>query len=208
VRPIALSTGAAPPGLAGAMWGFHAPGSEGRFDKRFNEAKEQFWDRLRSFAMENGGKYLWVTERAASESEDHFLLKAFVVKLLATRKGIESASAGEMRSRILTEYRDAISGEVYDVYDGGEGIAYEIETLYGEGPFPLKKLQRTAEKRPRVRVVLDPFCASLHLKEVMDLRRQLTSEGKDVEFYAATAEEKGSLIEVTGLSKRINDYEG
>jgi hypothetical protein len=126
-----------------------------------------------------GGKYLWVTERASSESEDHFLIKALVVKLLAARKGIENASAGQIRSRILTEYKDVNSGEVYDVYDSGDGIAYEVETLYGEGPFPLKKLQRSAEKRPRVRVVLDPFCASLHLDEVMDLRRELMSGGKE-----------------------------
>jgi len=102
-----------------------------------------------------------------------------VVKLLAARKGIENASAGQIRSRILTEYKDVNSGEVYDVYDSGDGIAYEVETLYGEGPFPLKKLQRSAEKRPRVRVVLDPFCASLHLEEVMDLRRELMSGGKE-----------------------------
>ena len=56
VRPIILTTRSALPELAWTMWGFHAPETEGRFGEHFNDAKDQFWERLRSFAAEDGGE--------------------------------------------------------------------------------------------------------------------------------------------------------
>ncbi|MGC8773591.1 MAG: hypothetical protein ACP5RJ_09070, partial [Conexivisphaera sp.] len=181
--------------------GFSESSSSGQFGESFNEAKNEFWEELRSLLSGDGGAYLLATNRGEKESEEHYLMKALVVRWLAARKGLEHVDPATLRDRIPTEKR--IGDEVCDACDPDESIVYEVETLYGEAPFPIKKLQETVDKWKawKVRVVLDPFCASIHLPEVLSLARILGH----VEFYAASVEGNGNLIRVEELAKQLNN---
>jgi len=125
-------------------------------------------------------EYAPYVKRGVDESLMHYGLKALVVKYLE-RRGVKLED-------VETEY--AHEGYVFDVYVKGEGLAVEVETLYGT-VVPVAKLMETGEKAGAVNrlwTVIPPPQLFLFLRDVLKarkaLRRKFMQKGADVvEFY-------------------------
>jgi len=125
-------------------------------------------------------EYAPYVKRGTDESLVHYGLKALVVKYLE--------KMGVKLEDVETEY--AHEGYVFDVYVKGEGLAVEVETLYGT-VVPVAKLMETGEKAGAVNrlwTVIPPPQLFLFLRDVLKarkaLRKKFMHKGPDaVEFY-------------------------
>lgn len=143
-------------------------------------------------------EYAPYVKRGIDESLMHYGLKALVVKYLE-KMGIkleniktEYAYKAEPKDaetdRVEKEY--AHERYVFDVYVEGEGLAVEVETLYGT-VVPATKLMETGEKAwavNRLWIVIPPPQLFLFLRDVLKarkaLRKKFMHKGLDVvEFY-------------------------
>ncbi len=168
--------------LCGAMWGFLDPddilkkagtcSSDMKFDIIFEVAREEFKSKLKSIV----GRYLYVTKRGENESDTHFMLKLFVVKYIAD--ALELNDIISMRKYIhVEEPWDGVYPDIYVSSDATKFAdeVFEIETLFGEGEFSIKKIDETIEKYKkignppqRLNIVLENLTFLMHLEELIE----------------------------------------
>jgi len=185
--------------LANAMWGrVSDPVPDyGRlgfrdFDELVVWLEDEYWRRLR----EVGFEVLYRTRPSAGEreSELHYLVKAFVVRHLAERVGLDCVEAER--------------GEGAAVFDvavtcgGLQGLVVEVETLYGTGTV-VHKLVETVERAGgrKMWIVVPNPQAVIYLPLLLRIRRELR-RWYDVEFYTLDVTGRG-LVRLTDVASML-----
>ncbi len=191
--------------LANVMWGrvsdpvldYGRLGFRG-FDEFVVWLEDQYWRRLGEVSFE----VLYKTKPSAGEreSELHYLAKAFVVRYLAERVGLNC---------VETERGDGAA--VFDVVvtcGGLQGLVVEVETLYGTGTV-VHKLVETVQKLKDVKragmrrmwIVVPNPQAVIYLPLLLRTRRELRKE-HDVEFYTLDVTSR-SLVRLTDVATML-----
>ncbi len=191
--------------LANVMWGrvsdpvldykrlgFHD------FDEFVVWLEDEYWRRLGEVSFE----VLYRTKPSAGEreSELHYLTKAFVVRHLAERVGLNC---------VETERGDGAA--VFDVVvtcGGLQGLVVEVETLYGTGTV-VHKLVETVQKLKDVKragvqrmwIVVPNPQAVIYLPLLLRTRRELRRE-HDVEFYTLDVTSRG-LVRLADVASML-----
>jgi len=175
------------------------------FDDLFNYFKREFEERLESISRQE--PYISITKRhrGLNESDDiHYPVKVFVVKYIANTLGLKRIKDINIMKRLIhteeTFNRDRFSGDrvtypdIYvdtsAQYFGNE--VFEIETLFGEGMYSLKKIDETIEKYEqisnpplRVNIVLENMTFLIHFKDIIEKKKihQKLNRNFDIEFW-------------------------
>lgn len=190
------------------------------FDHIFEKARAKFKEKLQNIDE----PYFSIVRRnkETPESDDlHFPLKLFVTKYLTEEifgRKMKLTEADKIMDKIETE---SDFGEVTPdilVRSNGEKFAnqvFEIETLFGQGRYPLEKIDETIEKYeeeahvPRVvNIVLDNLTMLRHLQGLYKkllIHQRLKESNKrkfELKFWALNIE-KGTLV---SLEKVIKDF--
>jgi hypothetical protein len=168
------------------------------FDEFVVWLEDEYWRRLR----EVGFEVLYRTRPSAGEreSELHYLAKAFAVRHLAERVGLNCVEAEK--------------GEGAAVFDvavtcgGLQELVVEVETLYGTGTV-VHKLVETVHKlvdvkRAGVRkmwIVVPNPQAVIYLPLLLRARRELRKR-RDVEFYTLDVAGRG-LVRLTDVASLL-----
>jgi hypothetical protein len=147
----------------------------------------EYWRGLREVPFD----VLYRTRPSAGEreSELHYLVKAFVVRCLAERLGIDNV-----------ETERGVGNAVFDVVVKGVELVVEVETLYGTGT-AVHKLVETVERAGgrRVWVVVPNPQAVIYLPLLLRVRRELRRE-RDVELYTLDVAGRGLVRLVDAAS--------
>jgi hypothetical protein len=185
--------------LANAMWGrvsdpvldYKRLGFRD-FDEFVVWLEDEYWRRLGEVSFE----VLYKTKPSAGEreSELHYLAKAFVVRHLAERVGLDC---------VETEKEEGAA--VFDVVvtcGGLQGLVVEVETLYGTGTV-VHKLVETVERagRRKMWIVVPNPQAVIYLPLLLRTRRELRKE-HDVEFYTLDVTSRG-LVRLTDVASML-----
>jgi hypothetical protein len=185
--------------LANAMWGrvsdpvldYKRLGFRD-FDEFVVWLEDEYWRRLGEVSFE----VLYKTKPSAGEreSELHYLAKAFVVRHLAERVGLDC---------IETEKEEGAA--VFDVVvtcGGLQGLVVEVETLYGTGTVA-HKLVETVERagRRKMWIVIPNPQAVIYLPLLLRTRRELRKE-HDVEFYTLDVTSRG-LVRLADVASML-----
>jgi hypothetical protein len=151
--------------------------------------EDEYWRRL----GEVGFEVLYKTKPSAGEreSELHYLAKAFVVRHLAERVGLN-----------CVETEMEVGAAVFDVVvtcGGLQGLVVEVETLYGTGTV-VHKLVETVERAEgrRMWIVIPNPQAVIYLPLLLRTRRELRRK-YDVEFYTLDVTSRG-LVRLTDVA--------
>jgi len=174
--------------LANAMWGrvsdlvldYKRLGFRD-FDGFVVWLEDEYWRRLGEVSFD----VLYRTRPSAGEreSELHYLAKAFVVRHLAERVGLDC---------VKTEKgEDTAVFDVVVTCGGLQGLVVEVETLYGTGTV-VHKLVETVERAGmrKMWIVVPNPQAVIYLPLLLRTRREL--RGKyDVEFYTLDVTSRG-----------------
>ncbi|MEM0328130.1 MAG: hypothetical protein QXN53_06120 [Thermoproteota archaeon] len=203
--------------IASIIWGFvrlddvDSP----RFDHIFEVARKRFETKLR----EIGEPYLTATKRdkGLHEADDlHYPIKLFIVKYLAREMNLKHLD--QIKEMIQTEY-EGLGDYRPDIYvaPSAEKFAnqiFEVETLFGQGNYPLKKIDETIEKYEKaswahkVNIILDNLTFLRHINELrkkMNLHRSLQIKGKrkfDLEFYTLDLQNE-KLISLLDVAEKL-----
>ncbi|MFP3209398.1 MAG: hypothetical protein RXR82_06865 [Nitrososphaeria archaeon] len=176
--------------LAGLAFGIDTRGLEGTnsLSDCIGQASSYWEEAVLDVLKEREGLYHYLTAEwkgESKESDDHYRMKVLVVKHLVESRGdlrelAESRNIKELRERIRTEQPIGAGDVVSDVAVDGE--YYEVEELFGEGPFGgFKKVQETVEKyggiQGRVTVVVEGLAALIHKEELRNLLGHLEDYG-------------------------------
>jgi len=185
--------------LANAMWGrVSDPVLDYRrlgfrdFDEFVVWLEDEYWRRLR----EVGFEVLYRTRPSAGEreSELHYLAKAFAVRHLAEMVGLNC---------VETERGEGAA--VFDVAvtcGGLQGLAVEVETLYGTGTV-VHKLVETVERAGgrKMWIVVPNPQAVIYLPLLLRTRRELRKR-RDVELYTLDVAGRG-LVRLTDVASML-----
>ena len=191
--------------ISSSSWAFvEPPGIFGMsLDKCFLECENMFWEKLETLVKTP--KYSWVKESVEEEegiegyeSTLHYLTKIFIVKYLVEKEKLTPED-------IETEVP---KGKVVpDIFVLSKNLAIEVETLYGTGITPWRKLRRTLEKYEglgyKLWIVIPNLQMSLYLKGILELIKELKEKNKPVEFYTLNLE-NGELIEINKYVKLLS----
>ncbi len=167
--------------LAPILFGYLVGVSQPRsVDEIFGETAKLYRRKLERIKEEMGSKldkYPVVrTSVGGVESDEHYLIKHFVVKYLVDN--------GISKDDIETEVQ--VGGVVPDVYVKSRNLAIEVETLFGKGSYAVDKLRDEILDYPsnfELWIVMENFTMFLHLKEIFRLRNWLREIGRKIEFY-------------------------
>lgn len=167
-----------------------------------------------------GEPYLTITHRnkGKQESDIHYCLKLFVVKLISKKLGLERVV--DIIKTIKTEQK-SLDNYVPDIYVQGSedeyaGEVFEIETLFGEGINALKKIDETIERYTKeglyninqLNIVLENFTIIRHLEDLLakyKIYKVLKREGFinfDLEIWGLDVSEN-ELITLKKISKIV-----
>jgi len=143
------------------------------FEKVFTRCLSEKRRKLNELLSEDGGIYALLSRRGANESAEHYLMKVFTVYHIVQMHDLEKRLE-TLKVKIGTEA--PLCNAVADVYYSEKGEVYEIETLYGEGPVVMKKIQETVEKytscsNAKIHIVVDNIAALMHFEELWTLQR-------------------------------------
>ncbi len=165
------------------------------FDEFVVWLEDEYWRRLGEVSFE----VLYRTKPSAGEreSELHYLAKAFVVRHLAERVGLG-----------CVETEKGEGAAVFDVVvtcGGLQGLAVEVETLYGTGTV-VHKLVETVQKlkdakragKRKMWIVIPNSQAVIYLPPLLRTRRELRRK-YDVEFYTLDVTSRG-LVRLTDVA--------
>lgn len=100
-------------------------------DVVFNKkCRREYEEEFSSFTKGENRLYQVVTKRRGRESDEHYLMKCYVVRYLAKKHKLTTIA--EIEKNIKTEIpQDLISGSIIpDIFDKKNGEYYEIETLF------------------------------------------------------------------------------
>ncbi|MGC9124103.1 MAG: hypothetical protein ACP5IB_08600 [Thermoplasmata archaeon] len=176
------------------------------FDVYFNSQKKRYEETLLQKINNNGNfKSILFTNRAnidnsdSKESNEHYILKAFIVYLLINQikkkyQNIKDENIyfkklfEDIKQNIETEVK--LGENIISDIRYNKNIIYEIETLFGQGIYPIKKLQEKILKyinnsinKPNsiteLHIILEPLTLIINLNEIKELKQWL-------EFYKET----------------------
>ncbi len=147
------------------------------FDDIFNFTLNKYEDYFQSIQVE---PFIEITSRSRNneESEVHYNLKLFTVKFLLESLGLKNKEdLPEMRKFVQVEHELGNEAEIVpDIYikNNAEKFpneVFEIETLFGQGILPIKKIDETIKKyegQPirRLNIVLENITLINHLHEI------------------------------------------
>jgi len=177
------------------------------FDYFFNEMlfreNSAFNRALREAMEEERGLFKSATARAENESDLHYAIKVFVVRLLVEelrKKGLALRTREEIESIVKTEAREGRG--IPDIQIAGASEVYEVETLFGEGEFADKKFDDTIKKYPnnvKVNIIIDNFGFLLHLKDIMRVKKDY----RNVEFYTLDLKNR-RLVSLEEFKKELD----
>ena len=197
--------------ISSMTWGFVnlEDVGEDAFDRVFETARKKFKERL----VGVGEPYISVTKRHREEESDlHYEIKLFLVKFLA--KKMKLRSIDRIKDEIKVE--EAYNGVYPDIFVKSLSEVYEVETLFGEGNHPIKKIDETIEKYEnigdvsKVNIVLDNLTLLRHINELRKkklLHKYLQKKGKrnfDLEFLTLSMDDLG-LMAINEVAKKINE---
>lgn len=204
--------------LCSLIWGFISPdlllfktkenfSKQCKFDHIFEIGRKFFERKIKSI----GEPYLSVTRRhrGLKESDDmHYPLKVFVVKYIADMLGLKGIKdVDKMKQLIHTEEifnksKFGMDEATYpDIYVDASAKyfadeVFEIETLFGEGEYSMKKIDETIEKYEKisnpptkVNIVLENLTFLIHLKDIIEkekIHKKLKARGErifELEFW-------------------------
>ncbi len=182
------------------------------FDDIFNKiSQERFKEELeRIIKKENKAIYVYATnQHEGEESDEHFLMKCFVVKLLSKQRKLKDIT--EIKRIIKTE--EEIESVIPDIWV--EDSVYEIETLFAEdreGKIPKKKIEHTIMKYENVasireiNIVLENLTFLRHLSDMIEINNVLKNwgreHGKVIRFYTIDIQ-NNKLISLKEVRKKI-----
>ncbi len=161
------------------------------FDEFVVWLEDEYWRRLGEVSFE----VFYRTKPSAGEreSELHYLAKAFVVRHLAERVGLN-----------CVETEKEVGAAVFDVAvtcGGLQELVVEVETLYGTGTV-VHKLVETVKRAgvQRMWIVVPNPQAVIYLPLLLKTRRELRRK-YDVEFYTLDVTSRGlvRLIDVATM---------
>jgi len=203
--------------LARAAWGFVDPeelsDNAASLDREFKLREEGFNNILEKIVSER--KYAEIVKEGnevdleeggkGSESPLHYQLKVFVVRYLIQKEKVPE-------EYIKTEYELQGGKIIPDVYVESKKLAIEVETFYGTGITPWRKLERTVEKyinkkvANEVWIVIPPLQTMLYLKDLVSKIKDLKEKGYDnlVKFYTVDLSKK-ELIPIEELPKKLSE---
>lgn len=222
--------------LCSLMWGFIKPNllleetknllDQVKFDHVFEMGRKLFERKIKSI----GEPYLSVTKRHRSlkESDDmHYPLKVFVVKYMADMLGLEGIKdVDKMKQFIHTEETfnknkfgmDEITYPDIYVDTSAQYFAdevFEIETLFGEGEYSIKKIDETIEKYEKiintptkVNIVIENLTFLMHLKDLIKkkkIHQKLKAKGKrkfELEFWTLDVQ-NSKLMPLEEVVRRV-----
>lgn len=183
--------------ISSMIWGFVESKKHGTFDSVFESAKKKFEDQLEKGANET--PYNSVTKRHGKESNGkesdlHLEIKVFLVRYLTKCLGLEE-DYYEIKNEIRVE--EECSTTIPDIWVPTRSEVYEVETLFGEGNYSIKKIEDTIDKYDelpkikKINIVLDNLTFLMHIKELGDMDRIYNdprkgrggANGRYVEFY-------------------------
>lgn len=204
--------------LAGASWGFTGleQTQDTSLDKCFPLYEKKFYNGLEKLVANL--KYSWVRkseedeEGSGVESFLHYSTKIFVIRCLEEELkeefGKKEISAKELTAKVSTEKQLKINGGVVvpDIYLPPNRVI-EIETLYGTGASPWRKLRTTVEKYEtsnyNIQIVLPNLQSMLYLRGIRWLQAGFKEEGLPMKFYTLDIKNK-RLVSIDEMSKMIS----
>lgn len=177
--------------LCSSMWGFIKPDllleeteknflGQSKFDYIFETARKTFERKIKNIDE----PYVSITKRhkGLNESDDmHYPIKVFVVKYIADTLGLKGIkNVGKMRSIIHTEEGFDIDEMTYPDISVDTNVRYfadevfEVETLFGEGEYSIKKVDETIGKYEKignppkkVNIVLENLTFFMHIEDII-----------------------------------------
>jgi hypothetical protein len=208
--------------IVSMIWGFVKVDdvSSPKFDYIFEVARKRFETKLRDI----GEPYLSATKRdkGLHEADDlHYPIKLFLVKYVAREMNLKHLD--QIKETIQSEYED-FGDYRPDVYisSSAEKFAnqiFEVETLFGQGDYPLKKVDETIEKYEKaswtykVNIIIDNLTFLRHINELrkkLNLHRDLQMKGKrkfDLEFYTLDLQNE-KLVPLPEIVKKLRSLQG
>lgn len=191
-------------------------------DDIFDIARKRFFDNLQSIPE----PYHTAVKRSKGlqESDDlHYPLKALVVKYLTEEMAGRKLNLGEIdeiEKRMDAEKELIGMTEIPDIFVkyNAEKFAnevFEIETLFGQGRFPLKKIDETIEKYKnsgvrRVNVVLDNLTFLRHIKglkrkqSIHQRSRETRGMAVDLQFWTLDMKSR-RLVSIDDVIKMLRE---
>ena len=206
--------------LARASWGFVEPTGplpSNTIDQHFKRREEEFYELLEEIASKR--RYV-ERVRESVESEEgvegfesalHYQLKVFLVYYLmknAKKLNISKEEDIETEVELSTNGRKIVP-DIY-VKLGSKRLAIEIETFYGTGLTPWRKLQKTIEKYvgdrivDEVWIVIPPLQTMLYLKDLVEKAKELEKEGYGfIKLYTINLPKRG-LIPIKEIPRKLS----
>lgn len=188
--------------ISTVTWGLVKPPIiASRFDEFFKSCENAFYDRLERIANDLR-YYRHVKESLEDEGEGgaesflHYATKVLAVKHLVEK---EKVSIEEI------ETEKKIDG-VPDIFIETRGLAIEVETLYGTGTVPLRKLIKTIGKyrdpKYEFRIVLPNLQLLAFIHELRMLRKWFRDKGINFELYSLDVK-KAELVPLEKFREKI-----
>lgn len=187
-------------------------------DGIFNKAcRAEYEKEFSSFARGENRLYQIVTKRGPKESDEHYLMKCYVVRYLARKHQLKEVS--EIGATILTEeapdFGPGVKPFIPDIYDRQENKYYEVETLFagdrnGRGLI-VNHLSETILKYKSDRdstgvcIVIDNFTAARHMGDLLWLERTFREQEiipVDVSFLTFDIPSKG-LVSIQEVNRKM-----
>jgi hypothetical protein len=168
-----------------------------------------------SFTRGENRLYQIVTKKRSRESDEHYLMKCYVVRYLSEKYQLKTIT--EIRKAIHTEkpQESSSSPELFipDVFDKKGNGYYEIETLFAgdrNGKELINHLSETVlkyeldrNKPARVYVVIDNTAAIRHMSDLLWLEEMFCDlEGVQVKFLTFDIASKG-LIPIQEVNQKM-----
>ncbi|ADI31258.1 hypothetical protein [Staphylothermus hellenicus] len=197
--------------LARASWGFVDPSEpllKDTLDKNFRLREEEFYNKLENIATKQ--EYAELVRESVEDEEGlesfesplHYQLKVFVVYYLMKKLKIPEED-------IETE-AEVVKGVIPDIYVKSKRLAIEIETFYGTGLSPWRKLERTIEKYKKnnvtneVWIIIPPLQTMLYLKDLIHKVKRLKEKGYGfIKLYTVNISKK-KLIPIKEIPVKLS----
>jgi len=205
--------------LARISWGFVEPSKRlinDTIDQHFKLREEEFNNILEKISTKR--KYVKVVKESVEDEEGmeglestlHYQLKVFIVYYLM--KNMKKLKISE--KDIETEVELLVNGKkiIPDVYVKSRKIAIEVETFYGTGLTPWRKLERTIEKYLNLKsnvvdevwIVLPPLQTMLYLKDLVSEIKELKEKGYNfIKLYTVDLLRR-RLVSIEKISRRLS----
>jgi len=204
------------PGIFDDLFNRSAPKE---FEDSFDAIKSEERGLFKRFTTENQGQIQGKERDDAEngESPRHYNIKTYVVRHLVQRlreRGGDIDGLQDIGQWIETERERG--GVIPDVFVPGQQQAYEVETLFGGGQEPTKKIDRTIEKYDEsdlavdtVHIILENFTFLRQLDELSNIQHHHSDRSNEedtptVEFKTLDFQ-SGGLLTLSTVIEEVQD---